>query len=112
MNDNDIYLLFSEQFRTLDDNLDDLVRKAEGFVQANKIIEAWKQANLNYLRARNKIFSAHEERIGALVREFNESQQSIKRALEDLQGGAATIDRVSQIISTAVDLGKRLQESV
>jgi hypothetical protein len=26
MNDQDIYLLFSEQFRLIDDNLDDLVR--------------------------------------------------------------------------------------
>ncbi|HYP02424.1 MAG TPA: hypothetical protein VER76_19695 [Pyrinomonadaceae bacterium] len=112
MNDTDIYLLFSAQFRMIDDNLDDLVKKAEGFVQANAIIDSWKQANLNYLKARNKIFSTHAEQIADLVKHFDDSQKSIKKALEDLKGGAATIGKVTKVISAAVDAGKKLQEAV
>lgn len=112
MNDKDIYLLFSEQFRILDDHLDDLVKKAEGFAQANAIIEAWKQANLNHMRARNKIFSTHAAEITDLVKSFEDSQESIKKALEDLKGGAATIGKVSKVVTAAVDAGKKLQEAV
>ena len=71
MTDQDIYMLFSEQFRMIDDNLDDLVKKTQDFVQANQIIDAWKQANLNYLKARNKIFSAHAEKIKDLGFSFH-----------------------------------------
>ncbi len=112
MSDQDIYLLFSEQFRMIDDNLDDLVKKAQDFAQANQIIDAWKQANLNYLKARNKIFSAHAERIKDLVREFKEEQESIEQSLMDLKNGAKTIGQVSKIISVGVEAGKKLQEAV
>jgi prefoldin subunit 5 len=112
MNDQDIYLLFSEQFRLIDDNLDDLVRRTESFTQANQIIESWKQANLNYLRARNKIFSSHMSTIAALVEEFQEAQDAAKQALEDLQAGAQTIDQISRLITLAVGKGTVLEGSV
>lgn len=112
MTDQDIYLLFSEQFRLIDDNLDDLVKKTQDFAQANQIIDAWKQANLNYLKARNKIFSAHTEKIKDLVKEFKEAQESIEKSLKELKDGAKTIGQVSKIISGAVEAGKKLQEAV
>ena len=112
MNDQDIYLMFSEQFRTIDDNLDDLVNQAEDFVQANRIIDSWKQANLNYLKARNKIFSTHEAAIGNLVKEFNDAQKSIETSLQDLKDQKATIGKVSQVIALGVSKGKALQEAV
>lgn len=112
MNDQDIYLLFSDQFRAIDDNLDDLVKTAQSFTQAQQIIDAWKQANLNYLTARNKIFSSHAAQIGDLVKEFGDAQQSIEKSLSDLKKGAATIGQVTSIISGAVQTGKKLQEAV
>lgn len=112
MNDQDIYLLFSEQFRLIDDNLDDLVRVSTTFAQANRIIEDWKQANLNYLRARNKLFSAHEAKIKDLVEDFGESQKAIEKALADLKDDATTIDKIAKVISIGVGIGKNLQESV
>jgi hypothetical protein len=112
MNDHDIYALYSEQFRMIDDNLDDLVRQAQSFTEANAIIDSWKQANLNYLRARNKLFSVHAAQIQALVDEFSDAHRNIKRALEDLQRGIGAVGTVSQLLSFAVDKGKRLQESV
>ena len=112
MNDADIYLLFSEQFRTIDDNLDDLVRRATTFAEANRITESWKQANLNYLKARNKIFSAHAAEIGGLVKEFKDAQDSIEKSLAALKNDAITIGQVSKIIAFGVEKGKELQEAV
>ena len=112
MTDQDLYLLFSEQFRTIDDNLDDLVNQAEDFVQANRIIDSWKQANLNYLKARNKIFSSHEAAIGDLVTQFQQAQDAIKKSLDDLKNQATTIGNVSRVIAFGVSQGKALQEAV
>jgi hypothetical protein len=112
VNDQDIYLLFSEQFRTIDDNLDDLMRQAHNFVQANRIMESWKLANLNYLRARNKVFSSQLPRIGELVTRFTEAQAAIKASLAELQQGVATMDQMAEVIVTGVEAGKALQESV
>jgi hypothetical protein len=112
MNDQDIYLLYSQQFRTIDDNLDDLVRESETFLQANLIIDSWKQANLNYLTARNKIFSTHADEIVELVKEFQSSQISIEKALADLKNVATTIEQVTNVISSAVKIGRELQDAV
>ncbi|MBI2820735.1 MAG: hypothetical protein HYX74_00795 [Acidobacteria bacterium] len=112
MNDAEIYQLFSEQFRTIDDHLDDLVSRAENFVQATQIIDAWKQANLNYLTARNKVFAGHANQLRTLVDEFRDAQQSVKQSLADLKGGATTIQQAISVISSAIRKGKALQEAV
>ncbi|MDP2757257.1 MAG: hypothetical protein Q8O45_06560 [Desulfurivibrionaceae bacterium] len=108
MSDQDIYLLYSEQFRSIDDNLDDLVKKAESFMQATQITNAWKQANLNYLKARNLIFSNHAAQITGLVTEFQEAQKSMKKALADLKHGGETIGKVTTFLSAATSKGKEL----
>src|SRR5437868_1272111 len=112
MNDNDIYLIFSEQFRAIDDNLDDLMSRSENFTQASQITEAWKQANLNYLRARNKIFSNQADRIAGLVEEFKSATDAIKKSLADLKLAATTISQVAGLITAGVNTGKELQEAV
>ena len=112
MNDEDIYFMYSEQFRTIDDNLDDLMNRAENFAQASRINDSWKQANLNYTRARNKLFAAHEAQIKDLVKDFENAQAAIKKSLADLKKQATTIGQVSQIISQGVGVGTKLEKAV
>ena len=108
----EMWQLYSEQFRAIDDDLDDLVRRAENFAQADQIIKSWELANLNYVRARNIIFSDHLGAIRDLVREFQEAQASIEQALDDLQHDAATIALAGNLISTGVKKGKELLDAV
>jgi len=108
MNDQDIYLLYSGQFRLIDDNLDDLVKKAESFIEAKQIADLWKQANLNYLKARNSLFSNHSAEIATLVKEFQEAQKSIAKALADMKQQTETIKKVVMLLSVAVAKGKEL----
>ncbi len=63
MTDQDIYLLYSSQWRTLDDSIDDLTRQAQNFVEADKLINAWETAENNYSRARRLIFTSHTAQI-------------------------------------------------
>lgn len=112
MTDQEVYLLYSEQFRAIDDDLDFLVAKAENFLQANRIILSWQQANLNYLRARNLIFSSHLAQIEGLITDFRKAQESIKAALADLKHDAAQIGFVSTVIATTVKAGKELLDNV
>jgi hypothetical protein len=110
MTDNDVYLIYSEQFRTIDDRLDDLVKQAVNFTQSNQITAAWKQANLNYLQARNKLFANRGGDIEASIQAFARGQEAIRALLEDLAKGSATIDRVAGVISEAVAIGTKLEQ--
>lgn len=108
MNDQDIYLLYSEQFRWIDDNLDDLVKKAESFIEAKQITDLWKQANSNYLKAHNLVFSNHSAQIAAIVKEFQEARKYMTEALTELKQQVVTIKKVITLISAAVGKGKEL----
>ena len=110
MTDDDVYLIYSEQFRTIDDRLDDLVKQAVNFTQTNQITTAWKQANLNYLQARNKLFANRGSDIDASVQAFAKGQEAIKALLEDLANGSATIDKVAGVISDGVAIGTKLEQ--
>ena len=110
MTDNDVYLIYSEQFRTIDDRLDDLVKQAVNFTQSNQITAAWKQANLNYLQARNKLFANRGGDIEASIQAFARGQEAIMALLEDLAKGSATIDRVAGVISESVAIGTKLEQ--
>lgn len=110
MNDRDVYLLFSAQFRSLDDNLDDLVAQATGSgdVDPQEIIDAWHQANANYLSARNKVFAGQGPVVDGLIQDFENAQGSITDALTRLKSQATTIKQVAGIISAGVDKGTAL----
>ena len=112
MTDQDIYLLFSDQFRTLDDNLDDLCKRSENYSQTTQIIDAWKQANLNYLQARNKAFSGNLSQIDDLINDFAQAQAEIKKSLQQLQQGVSAIGQVSNLITSAVGKGTKLVQVV
>ena len=112
MTDNDIYLLYSEQFRTIDDRLDDLVKQTVNFTQTNQITLAWKQANLNYIQARNKLFANRGGDVEASIQAFARGQESIKALLEDLAKGSATIDKVAGVIADGVAIGTKLEQLV
>ncbi len=109
MNDQDVYLLLSEQFRLIDDDLDDMVRRAN-YAQTLEIVNAWKQANLNYLKGRNLIFSKHEQQIKSLVGDVSKANESIKDALEDLRSGVTAIEKVTGVLSAGVNVGTKLIE--
>ncbi len=108
MTDHDIWMLYSEQFRSLDDNLDDLVKQAESFFQAKQITDAWKEANANYLKARNLIFSDHADQIARLVTEFQDAHKSMRKALADLKQQAETIGGATTLICAATGKGTEL----
>ena len=109
MTDMDVYLAYSEQYRLIDDNLDDLVRRAESFLQATLIIDGWKQANKNYIDARNKVFDANQELIKTLFAEFTASTKSIQEALNELKKTPDLIGKVASLISSAVKKGTELK---
>jgi len=112
MTDNDVYLIYSEQFRTIDDRLDDLVKQAVSFAQSNQITSAWKPANLNYLQARNKLFANRGGDIEASIQAFARGQEAIIALLEDLAKGSVTIDKVAGVIAEGVAIGTKLEQLV
>jgi len=70
---------------------------------------AWKQANLNYLQARNKLFANRGGDIEASIQAFARGQQAIIALLEDLAKGSTTIDKVAGVISEGVAIGTKLE---
>ena len=112
MTDSDIYLKFSAQFRAIDDNLDDLMNRAENFQQASQIMESWKQSNLNMMTARNKLFINHLDQIKEILDDFANASDSMEKSLIDLQKAATTINKVAGLITLAVSKGTELQKKV
>ena len=105
MNDQEIYRTYSAQFRLLDDELDDLVRRAENYAQAQAIMDAWKQSNLNLLKARNQCFSAGGDQVQSMVKAYTEANQAIKNGLSSLKKGETTLAKVLDLISEGVARG-------
>lgn len=105
MTDQDAYLAFSDQYREIDDHLDNLVAAAQSYIQAQAIEQSWQQANLNYLQARNKIFADGSATTEALYKDLVKSNSDIKAALATLGGPAGDIGKVTAAITTGVSAG-------
>jgi len=112
MNDRDMYLLYSEQFRRIDDNLNELSKQAEDYSQQLQIIRAWQEANLSYLKSMNLLFAKFQESIKQLADDFQQAAESSKDALDRLKQGPMSIRTVIDKISDGVDKGKQLLDWV
>ena len=106
MTDQDAYLAFSEQYRTIDDQLDGLISAAKSYAQAQAITQSWEQANLNYIQARNKIFADGTAAMQGLYDQFVKSTENIKQTLTNLGKPAGDIGKITAALTTGVSIGK------
>ena len=108
MTDRDIYLMYSAQFRELDDNFNDLMNRAENFRQATQIVNDWKLSRLNMMQAANTLFTGNMSQIAEILKDFEAANASMERSFADLTTGAKTISQVANLINLAVGAGTKL----
>jgi hypothetical protein len=100
----EIYQLLRDQFRTSDDNLDQLAAACTTHDQTVQLNAEWTQAEANYVAARNKIFAEDDPGVDSIGKQLQTAQDSIEADLASLQNVAETLDKISD----AVHLGTTL----
>ena len=104
-----IYRALRAQFRTIDENVDDLAKRCETFAQSKLLVDEWLQAQRNYLEARNRIFDVSSKRVTELYEQLGEAQDEIERALATLKRIAKVLDKIGDAVrigTSLVSLGK------
>ena len=104
MTDLEIYRALRNQFRTIDENLDELALNCRTFSQARQLGDEWAQAQKNYIDARNRIFDSSDTRVKELYEQLGAAQDDVEESLDDLKEIAKVLDRIGDAVRLGTSL--------
>lgn len=111
MSKQEMFQLLLDQFLLLNENRDMLIQGATTGDDAQKVLAAWRQANLNQLDMGAKLLVENTPEVERIVGELQIAQTQVEASLTDLQATADIIGQVTGVINmitTAVSLGTQL----
>jgi type I site-specific restriction endonuclease len=104
MTDLEIYQTLRDQFRLIDNNLDKLAAKCTTFQQAQQLSNDWNDANVNMLKARNRLFSQNANQIKGIFDKLTETQKSLSESIDSLENISSVLDKISDVVRLATSI--------
>ena len=104
ISDLQIYRALRNQFRAIDDHLDELAKRCETFAQSQQLSDEWAQAQRNYIQARNRLFDGNAANVKALYDQLAAAQKEVDKSLGDLKKIATVLDRIGDAVRIGTSL--------